>query len=164
VGIQDPGNAGTLIRVAEATGCVGVLLSAGSVDVWNPKVVRASAGSILRVPVVEGLESDELLAVARGSELRSVGTTATGGSPPESLDLSGAVMLLVGSEAHGLPEGMVGELELRATIPMQGEVESLNAAVAGSLLAFEAARQRRGAASGGSPETDYGTVPPDGPE
>ncbi len=164
VGLQDPGNTGTLLRVAEATGCAGVVLSTGSVDVWNPKVVRASAGSILRVPVVEGIETDELLAAARGANLRPVGTTKTGGVPPESIDLDGPVMLVVGSEAHGLPAGVVEELELRATIPMEGEVESLNAAIAGSLLAFEAARQRRAAAAGAAAETDFGSPSSDGPE
>jgi len=157
VGLQDPGNAGTLVRVAEAAGCAGVVFSSGSVDVWNPKVVRASAGSILRVPVVEGVEPTDLVAAGHGASLTVVATTAGAGTAPEDLDLAGPALLLVGSEAHGLPRSLVDAADQRVTIPMQGEVESLNAAVAGSLLAFEAARQRRAG-------TDFRSGPADGPE
>ena len=157
VGLQDPGNAGTLVRVAEAAGAAGVVFGAGSVDAWNPKVVRASAGSILRVPVVEGIEPADLLAAARAASLTVVATTASGGLAPEGLDLGGPALLLVGSEAHGLPQGLVDGADQRVSIPMLGRVESLNAAVAGSLLAFEAARQRRAG-------TDFRSAPADGPE
>lgn len=143
VGLQDPGNAGTLIRVAEASGCAGVVLTEGCVDVWNPKVVRASAGSVLRVPVVEGAEVPGLLEVVRSAGLSTAGTVVADGLPPESQDLAGAVAVLVGSEAHGLSDDVQSALDVRLMIPMEGEVESLNAAVAGSLVAFEAARQRR---------------------
>lgn len=157
VGLQDPGNAGTLVRVAEAAGVAGVVFGAGSVDAWNPKVVRASAGSVLRVPLVEGVEPPDLLAAARAASLAVVATTATGGVAPEGLDLGGPALLLVGSEAHGLPQVLLDAADQRASIPMLGRVESLNAAVAGALLAFEAARQRRAG-------TDYRSAPADGPE
>jgi TrmH family RNA methyltransferase len=149
VGIQDPGNAGTLVRVAEGAGCAGVVLCAGSVDLFNPKTVRATAGSLFRVPVVQSVEWGEVLVGADASGLSSVATVAGGGSPPEEVALGGAVAVFLGSEAHGLPAELVERAGRRVTVPMDGEIESLNAAVAGAVLAFEGARQRRGIADGG---------------
>lgn len=143
VGIQDPGNAGTLIRVAEAVGCVGVVMTRDSVDPWNPKAVRASAGSIMRVPVAVDVEVEDLARLAQGAELELVATVADGGSAPETIVLSGGCVVLVGAEAHGLPVDLVGMADHRVTVPMQGAVESLNAAVSGSAVLLEAARQRR---------------------
>ena len=146
VGIQDPGNAGTLLRVAEAAGCAGALLTSGSVDIWNPKAVRASAGSLLRLPVAAGLDADDLVGALRSHEDRAIELVATvreGGMAPEATDLTGARVILVGSESQGLPTGLVAAAALRVTVPMDGSVESLNAAVSGAILAFEAARQRR---------------------
>lgn len=143
VAIQDPGNAGTLVRVAEASGCAGVAMTTGSVDVHNPKTVRATAGALFRMRVVEGIGSDELRSAARGLGVRVWATVAEGGIPIEDADLTGASVLLVGSEAHGLPVELRCAADGELSIPMEGGVESLNAAVAGSLVAFEAARQRR---------------------
>lgn len=146
VGIQDPGNAGTLIRVAEATGCAGVLFTEGSVDAWNPKTVRASAGSVLRVPICTAVPLGLMAGhpkLARANDPELVATVASGGVAPEDADLSGAKVILIGSEAHGLPRELRTVAAITVSVPMEGSVESLNAAVAGSLLAFEAARQRR---------------------
>lgn len=145
VGIQDPGNAGTLVRVAEATGCAGVVFTEGSVDPWNPKTVRATAGALLRVPVAEGVAPGTLIEVATEVGPPLVATIARGGGTPDGVDLSGATVILVGSEAHGLPAELLEAAQMAVTIPMEGEVESLNAAVSGALLGFEAARQRRAA-------------------
>lgn len=147
VGIQDPGNAGTLLRVAEATGCVGVVFTEGSVDPWNPKTVRATAGSLLRVHVCEGVAPGQLVAVAAEAGVPLVATVASGGSPPDGVDLTGAAVVLVGSEAHGLPETLVAAARTEVSIPMEGHLQSLNAAVSGAVIGFEAARQRRGAKS-----------------
>jgi TrmH family RNA methyltransferase len=149
VGIQDPGNAGTLVRVAEGAGCAGVVLSAGSVDLFNPKTVRASAGALFRVPVVRSAEWGEVLAAAAAAGLSTLASVAVGGSAPEDVALGGAVAIFLGSEAHGLPSELVEHVNRKVTIPMEGEVESLNAAVAGAVLAFEGARQRRAVTSGG---------------
>lgn len=143
VGIQDPGNAGTLVRVAEATGCAGVVFTEGSVDPWNPKTVRATAGALLRVPVSEGVAPGTLIKLAGDLGAPLVATITHGGGAPEDVDLSGASVILVGSEAHGLPPELREAAQVAVTIPMEGEVESLNAAVSGALLGFEAARQRR---------------------
>ncbi|MCZ7628395.1 MAG: RNA methyltransferase [Microthrixaceae bacterium] len=144
VGIQDPGNAGTLVRVAEASGCAGVAFTEGSVDPWNPKAVRATAGALLRIPVCEGVVPAELIELAvQGDTL--VAMVARGGVNPEEVDLGGAAVLLVGSEAHGLPDEVFEAAPTKVSIPMEGHLESLNAAVSGALLGFEAARQRRDA-------------------
>lgn len=140
VGVTDPGNAGTLLRTAEAVGA-GVALTDGSVDPWAPKVVRASAGSVLRVPLRRG-PALEVLAALADDGVALVGTRADGGAAPEALDLAGPTALVLGSEAHGLPAEVEAVVGTWATLPMQGRVESLNVAVAGSVLAFEAVRQR----------------------
>lgn len=151
VGIQDPGNAGTLVRVAEAAGCAGVVFTEGSVDPWNPKTVRATAGALLRIPVCEGVGAVELLEGAAQVRVPLVATVARGGAPPEDVDLRGAVLLLVGSEAHGLPDELLQAASAEVSVPMEGHIESLNAAVSGALVGFEAARQRRDAKPVGSP-------------
>jgi len=145
VDISDPGNAGTLVRAAEAAGCAGVVFAGSSTDPFGPKAVRAAAGSIVRLPVAE--ESETLLALeALESDGRMlVGTVVDGGVAPEATDLSGSVAILIGSEAHGLSSEVIDACTATITIPMQSAVESINAAVAGAVVLFEAARQRRNA-------------------
>lgn len=143
VGLQDPGNAGTLLRVAEAAGCVGVVVTTGSVDVHNPKTVRATAGSLFRVPVAEGVDTARLRVEATARGIPTWATVRDAGVSLDSAELTGPSILLVGSEAHGLPEEIRAVADGLLSIPMEGGVESLNAAVAGALVAFEAARQRR---------------------
>lgn len=143
VSLQDPGNAGTLVRVAEAAGCAGLVTTSGSVDLHNPKCVRASAGSLFRLAVAEGVAVDQLLAGASGARVPLVATAGGGGAAPEEVDLAGAAAICVGSEAHGLPAQILDAAQATVSVPMDGRAESLNAAVAGAVLAFEAARQRR---------------------
>ena len=143
VELQDPGNAGTLVRVAEAAGCAGVVLTERSVDLYNPKTVRATAGSVFRVPVAQGVPVDDLLAACAAAGVPVVATVASTGVDPSTAPLAGAAALLLGSEAHGLAGDLVARADALVTIPMGGQVESLNAAVAGAVLAFEAARRRR---------------------
>jgi RNA methyltransferase, TrmH family len=131
--LGDPGNAGTIIRSAEAAGADAVVLTPGSVDVFNPKVVHASAGSLFRIPVVE--------APLRAVGLRLLGTSSHHGTVYTDADLAAPVALVIGNEAHGLPaDAQVGGW---VTIPSAAGVESLNAAMAATVLLFEAARQRR---------------------
>ncbi len=148
VAVADPGNAGTLFRIAEAVGASAVVSCADAVDIWNPKCVRASAGSSFRVP--HAVAGD---AVACVHQLRAAGMTVVasalgGGTGPDRLDLTGDVAVLLGSEAHGLPAEVVSAADAIVTIPMAGAVESLNVAMAGAVLAFESARQRRSASPG----------------
>lgn len=155
VGVSDPGNIGTLLRTAEAVGATSVVLTDGSVDPWAPKVVRASAGSVLRVPVRTGEARAELDELA-GQRVRRVGTARVGGRAPDQIPLAGPVALVLGSEAHGLDDSLADAIDQWATLPMVGEVESLNVAVAGSVLAFEAVRQR----AAGAGATDPANGPP----
>lgn len=143
--ISDPGNAGTLVRAAEAAGCVGVVFAGTSTDPFGPKAVRAAAGSIVRLPVAEAPDISETLAELRRAGRTIVATVVSGGVAPDLTDLSVPLALLIGSEAHGLSAEVVAGCDVSVTIPMQSTVESMNAAVAGAVVLFEAARQRRNA-------------------
>ena len=151
VDVRDPGNAGTLVRSAEAAGAQGVVFCRGSVDVTNPKTVRASAGALFHVPVVEGGDPQEVLGVLGDLGLVRIGASARGGVPPEQADLTRRVALVFGNEAHGLPSDLASGLDGLVTIPMSGRAESLNLGMAAAILLYEAHRQRR---SGGAGDDD----------
>lgn len=146
VDVNDPGNAGTLVRAAEAAGASAVLFCGGSVDPWNPKCVRASAGALFHVPVASGGEPVAVLERLGQAGVRTAATVVRDGTPYDEADLTGPVALVLGSEAHGLSSPVLGVVDLRLTIPMAGRSESLNVAMAGSVLCFEALRQRRSVA------------------
>jgi len=150
VDVNDPGNAGTLVRSAEAAGAGAILFGGRTVDPFNPKCVRASAGSMFHVPVVSGGEPVGLLERIEAQGCRRVGAVARGGRSYDEVDLTGPVALVLGNEAHGLPSAVVDHIDERVVIPMSGRVESLNVAMAGSVLCFEVARQRRGSVHGGT--------------
>lgn len=141
--LSDPGNVGTLVRIAEAAGCAGVVLSERTADLFNPKTVRASAGALFRVRVAVDVPVDAVLAELAAASVPSVATVGAGGIAPEQVELAGASALWLGNEAHGLDAQVLDACTTRVTIPMEGSVESLNAAMAGAVVAFEAARQRR---------------------
>jgi RNA methyltransferase, TrmH family len=146
VGVSDPGNLGTLVRSAEAFGCAGIVCCGDSVDVYNPKVVRSSAGAVLGLPIVApraGARNDPLesLAELRGAGRKLYGATASG-EPAWSVDLTEPVAVVLGNEARGLSDAILAAVDGLISIPMAGAVESLNVAMAGTALAFEAARQR----------------------
>jgi TrmH family RNA methyltransferase len=147
VGVSDPGNAGTLLRAAEASGAAAVLFCGDAVDPCNPKCVRASAGALFHLPVAIGGEAAAVLEGLQGAGVRTAATVVRDGTPYDDCDLTGAVALVLGNEAHGLPEELVGAVDVRLTIPMVGRAESLNVAMAGSVVCFESLRQRRGSAS-----------------
>jgi TrmH family RNA methyltransferase len=136
-GLGDPGNLGTILRSAEAAGAAAVVLTEGTVDAFNPKVVRASAGALFHVPVV----ADVALAQLRALAVPLVGAVAAGGIPYDEAPLDDACALVLGSEAHGLPAEVT--LDALVTIPHRGRAESLNVAMAATVLCFEAARRRR---------------------
>lgn len=141
VGLQDPGNLGTLVRSAEAFGATGLMTTPGTVSVWNQKAIRASAGSVFRVPVASadaaGMEILEQQGVRLLAALKDHATAI------DEAALVGPIAFLIGNEGAGLSEDWVRMADERVTIPCPGWVESLNAAVAGSLLLYEASRQRR---------------------
>jgi RNA methyltransferase, TrmH family len=146
-GLQDPGNLGTILRSAEAFGSAGVVLGEGTVSPFNSKVIRASAGSIFRLPVIltkaaGGL--DEISAKLRAQRVRLLATSSHKGTPLDQTDLRGPVAVFVGREGSGLPRAVVGQADELVAIPHLPQVESLNAGVAGSIVLYEAARQRQG--------------------
>ena len=139
VGVADPGNVGTLIRVADATGAVCVVV-AGGADPWRPKAVRSSAGSVLRVPVVSGADAYEMLRRLRAAGAKIVATDAREGSSHDSGVLKGPLAIVLGSESHGLDRSIDSLVDVRVRIEMPGNAESLNVAMAGTLLAYEASK------------------------
>ncbi|OWY61160.1 hypothetical protein B7486_65260, partial [cyanobacterium TDX16] len=142
-GVSDPGNAGTLVRVAEGAGWGGVVLCGDAVDPFNPKCVRSSAGSLFRVPVAVAGSTDEVLRRLTIAGVASVATSSHEGDPWDEADLDGRVALVLGNEAHGLDDGALVECDRSVRIPLAGAAESLNVAVAGSVVAFERNRRRR---------------------
>ena len=141
VGLQDPGNLGTLVRSAEAFGATGVLTTPGTVSAWNQKAIRASAGSVFRVPIAAA--TPEAMETLEQQGVKLLAAMKDDATPINEASLTGAVALLIGNEGAGLGEGWLAMADERVTIPCPGAVESLNAAVAGSLLLYEASRQRR---------------------
>jgi TrmH family RNA methyltransferase len=142
VDVRDPGNAGAVIRVAHAAGADAVVCSQGTVDPFNPKTVRASAGSVLHIPIVMVGDAAEALDALRGHGLRCLAAVSKGGTRYTDVDLTSPLALVLGNEASGLPSHLEDRLDARLTIPMGGGAESLNVSTAAAVLCFEAARRR----------------------
>lgn len=142
IGVQDPGNLGTALRSLEAFGGSACLLAENTVSPFNAKAVRASAGSVFRLPVFREWTADEILSQCRELGLQSVGLAPRASTVLTSVDLRGPVALFIGQEAGGLPRTLEAKLDAVARIPLAAPVESLNAAMAATLALYEAARQR----------------------
>jgi TrmH family RNA methyltransferase len=140
--IQDPGNLGALVRTADAAGATAFVVCGESADPLHPRAVRATMGSIFRLPPGRR-EPDELLAGLREREVRTVGADLRGSTDLGGLDLSGPVAIFFGREAEGLPAGLRQRLDSTVRIPMRPGVESLSVGAAAAVILFEAARQRR---------------------
>jgi len=140
--LQDPGNLGTLVRSAEAFGATGLLLLPGSTSPWNGKALRASAGSAFRLPIVACTIAVMRELASEGVHLLAAVGQADGASSPDLLDLTRPTALLIGNEGAGLSRELLALSHACVTLPCTGPVESLNAAVAGSLLLFVAQQQR----------------------
>lgn len=139
-GLQEPGNAGAIVRAAEAFGASGVVFLKGAVSPFNPKALRASAGSLFRLPYVHSLEPDILQAALEQKSVNLYAALPAGGAPVAGLDLTHRCAIVIGSEGRGVSAAIAGKaLPLR--IPTTG-VESLNAAVAAGIVLYEARRQR----------------------
>jgi len=151
--VRDPGNAGTVLRSAQAAGAGGVICCDGSVDVFNPKTVRASAGALFRVPVVSGGDAVEVLEEVGRWGLRRIGTVAHGGTDYTTVDLVAPAALVLGNEAHGLGGELSSAIDSRVSIPMAPGAESLNVGMAAAVLCFEVARQRRLGTDDGQPRS-----------
>jgi RNA methyltransferase, TrmH family len=142
-GVGDPGNAGTLVRTAEATGATAVVFCEGSVDPLGPKTIRASAGSSFRMPLVAGPDAEATVRALRAGGWPTLGTAGEGGVDLDAIDWPDPVVVVLGAESAGLSAAVVDQLDQLVTIPMAGQVESLNVGVAGSLVCFEWARKMR---------------------
>lgn len=142
--IRDPGNLGTMMRTAEAAGITGVIMSRETVDLFNPKTVRATMSAIFRVPF---LYTDDLCGEIRSLRkdcgVRTLAAHLKASRPYDEEDCTGPVAFLIGNEGNGLTDEAADAADARIHIPMAGNIESLNAAMAAGVLMFEAARQRR---------------------
>jgi RNA methyltransferase, TrmH family len=143
-GLQDPGNLGTIIRSAEAFGSAGIILGEGTVSPLNAKAVRASAGSIFRLPVVAAPAAlEDVVTKLRAQNVRLIATSSHKGTPLDQANLTGPIAVFIGSEGSGLTRGLMTQMDEVVAIPHTAQVESLNAGVAGSIILYEAARQRK---------------------
>jgi RNA methyltransferase, TrmH family len=145
VGLQNPGNLGSLLRTAEAAGATGALLTAGTADPLSAKALRGSMGSAFRLPHVRGPQVGEVLDDLAGRGVTIAASVTRDGTPYDAVRLDGPLAFLFGNEGGGLPPEVEARADLRLTIPMLGPVESLNVGVAAGILLFQAARQRRSA-------------------
>ncbi len=148
-GVQDPGNLGTILRSAEAFGAAGVLLGEGTVSPLNSKVIRASAGSVFRLPIVQ-VKLATALGQMRELGMRLIATSSHKGTPLDQANLTGALAIFIGSEGAGLPRELLAEMTESVAIPHSANVESLNAGVAASIVLYEASRQRNSRRHGGT--------------
>jgi RNA methyltransferase, TrmH family len=140
-GVQDPGNLGTILRSAEAFGARGVLLGEGTVSAYNSKVIRASAGSLFRVPVAKA-EVNSLAAELRARGVRMLATSSHKGVTLPESKLAEQTAIFIGNEGAGIDKKLLGEMDELIMIPHSARVDSLNAGVAASIVLYESARQR----------------------
>ena len=143
--LQDPGNMGTIFRTAEGAGADGIIMTANCVDIFNPKTIRSTMGSIYRMPFV-CLKEEETQSVLRLLRERGIATCAAhlkGEHTYDREDYTKGTAFLIGNEGNGLTEATAEASSLKVKIPMEGKLESLNASVAASILLYEAYRQRR---------------------
>jgi RNA methyltransferase, TrmH family len=143
VGVQDPGNLGAIVRVAEAGGATGFVAAGACADPYGWKALRGSMGSALRLPIAVNRDAGAAIAAARGAGCRIVAAVPRGGQSLFDVPFDGPVALVIGGEGRGLPPSIVETADEQATIPMAAAVESLNAAVTAALLVYEARRRRR---------------------
>lgn len=141
--IQDPGNLGTILRTGEGAGVTGVILGGETADIFHPKTVRATMGSIFRVPFFCAEDLSEVLEVLRMRGVHTYAAHLSGAAYYDSYSFREGTAFLIGNEGNGLSAGLAAQADNLLKIPMAGRVESLNAAVASALLMYEALRQRR---------------------
>jgi TrmH family RNA methyltransferase len=140
--MQDPGNLGTLIRTADAAGADGVILSKGTVDLYNPKVLRATMGSVFHLPIVAEANLEEVLVMMKQEKIQVLSAHLRGDRFPYDCDLTQSTAILIGNEANGIKESTANMTDQLIKLPMLGKAESLNAAIASGILMYELVRQR----------------------
>ena len=140
--VTDPGNMGTLIRTADAAGADGIFLSKGCVDIYNPKVIRATMGSIFHLPIYRNLNLMDLMEDFKNNNVKTLAANLKGTSTPYKVDMTTACAVIIGNEANGLSDEISEMASDLVKIPMPGKAESMNAGIAGGILIYEAVRQR----------------------
>lgn len=140
--LQDPGNLGTIVRTGEGAGITGVIMSAQTVDIYNPKTIRATMGSIYRVPFIYVESLPEIVDKLRKKGIHTYAAHLNGKDYYDSFSFKEGTAFLIGNEGNGLADELANAADAYLKIPMEGKVESLNAAIATSLLMYEAHRQR----------------------
>ncbi len=139
--VQDPGNLGTILRTAESAGVKGIFLGKGTVDPYNPKVVRAAMGSVFRLPLIS-LPLPEVFSLLQKWDVQLIGTSPHAGKMPFELRFPSKVAFVLGNEGRGIAPGHLAMLDTHVMIPMPGKTESLNVAVTGAILLYERIRQQ----------------------
>ncbi len=140
--IQDPGNLGTLIRTADAAGATGIILSKGTVDLYSPKVIRSTMGSIFHLPIITGVNLLDSILTLQEQGIKILAAHLEGILSPYKINLQQGIGILIGNEGRGLTEEVSKMTDYRVKLPMIGKAESLNAAIAGGILLYEVVRQR----------------------
>jgi TrmH family RNA methyltransferase len=141
-GVQDPGNAGTIIRTADAAGCSGVIVLKGSADIYASKTVRATMGSLFHLPVMEGLSSAELIHSLKQSDIKLLATCLQQSDVYYQADFNRPAAIILGNEGQGISPELISAADACLNIPLVGHAESLNVAVAAGVILYEAVRQR----------------------
>lgn len=141
--IQDPGNLGTIFRTAEAAGVTGIIMSSSTVDLYNPKTIRSTMGSLYRMPFCSTADFAETIRELQEKQVKIFAAYLTGSVDYIAADYTGGFAFLIGNEGNGLKEETAQLADACVKISMEGQVESLNAAIAATVLMFEAKRQRK---------------------
>ena len=142
--LQDPGNLGTIIRTAEGAGVTGIILSADTVDIYNPKVIRSTMGAIFRVPFCYVQSLTDIIDEIKGAGYEVFATAMEGSEVYDCIDYTNGAAFIIGNEANGVSDEVFEKASKRIRIPMEGKLESLNAAVSAAIIMYEIARQKRG--------------------
>ena len=140
--MNDPGNLGTVIRTAYAAGADGIVLSKGSVDLYNPKVLRSTMGAVFKIPIIQNADLEYITSVMKSKNINVYAAHLKGNTYHYDLDLKGGCAFMLGNEARGLSDKAAKMCDRLVKIPMPGGAESLNASVAAAVLIYEAVRQR----------------------
>ena len=141
--LQDPGNMGTIIRSADALGVSGIIVSKGSVDIYNPKVVRSTMGSIFHIPIVQIEDSIDTINKLKKDGVKILATTLDEANYCYNVDLKEDILIIIGNEGRGISEDLINISNENVIIPMIGKSESLNVAMASSIIMYEVLRQRK---------------------
>jgi TrmH family RNA methyltransferase len=141
--VQDPGNAGTMIRTAEAAGAGGLIALQGSVDLFAPKVLRSAMGSSFRLPIVTDVSPQDLITVSREAGIRVIATAGSASVTYDEFDWTEAGVVIFGNEANGISGELTDHCDASVSIPIRQSVNSLNVAASAAVILFEAERQRK---------------------